>query len=121
MRIVRRVLIGLVVLVVLLAVIGFLLPGHAHVERSIAINAPQDKVFALVNGYKRFNEFSPWAELDPSTQYSYEGPEQGVGAKMSWTGASDKVGSGSNEIVESTAPSLVRSRLQIEGFAQSEA
>lgn len=111
MKILKRVLLGLVIVLALLAAIGFVLPRHAHVERSVEIKAPQAQIFEMINSFKRFNEFSPWAGLDPNMQLAYEGPESGVGAKMRWASTNDRVGSGSNEIVESTAPNLVRTKL----------
>lgn len=111
MKTLKRVLIGIVAVIVLVLVVGFVLPRQVHIERSIVINAPQAQLFDALDGFKRFNEFSPWAALDPNTQYSYSGPESGVGAKMSWTSTDSKVGSGTNEIVESTPPNFIRTRL----------
>jgi hypothetical protein len=107
----RRILIGFAVVIVTVTAVGFILPHHVHVKRSIVINAPQAQLFDVLNGFKRFNEFSPWAALDPNTQYSYAGPESGVGAQMSWVSADSRVGSGTNEIIESTPPDLIRTRL----------
>jgi hypothetical protein len=115
MPILKRVLAGILAFVFLLVVVGYFLPRQAHVERSIVIDAPQAELFAALNGFKRFNEFSPWAALDPDTQYSYEGPESGVGAKMSWISADDDVRSGTNEIVESASPDIIRTRLDFGG------
>ena len=115
MTVLKRVIIGLVTLIVLLGVIAFLLPRQVHVERSVVINAPQAELFEALNSFKRFNEFSPWAALDPNTQYTYEGPESGVGAKMSWVSGSEDVGSGTNEIVESKAPDFIRTNLDFGG------
>ena len=63
---------------------AMLLPSTVLVSRSIEIAAPPEKVFAIVGDLKRFNEFSPWADLDPNTKYTFEGPDQGVGQKMNW-------------------------------------
>ena len=115
MKALKRVILGLVTLIVLIVVIGFLLPRQVHVERSIVINAPQAQLFEALNSFKRFNEFSPWAALDPNTQYTYEGPESGVGAKMSWVSNDPDLGSGTNEIVESRAPDLIRTKLNFGG------
>jgi len=112
MKILKNVLIGLIVLVAVLVVIGFLLPSSAHVERSAVIEAPPSTVFALANSFKRFNEWSPWAQIDPDgTSYTYEGPARGVGAKMSWQSANPKVGNGSQEITASQPNQRVESHL----------
>ncbi len=77
---------------------GYVLPGEAVVQRQTVIAAPPEKVFAVIGNMKRFNEWSPWAELDPNIQYKFEGPETGVGQKMSWTSNHPDVGNGSQTI-----------------------
>jgi len=111
MRILKRVVLFVVVLVVLLAGIGMLLPRTVHVERATSIGAPPATVFALVNGYRLFNKWSPWFALDPEAQYTYEGPDFGAGAKMAWASAKKDVGSGSQRIVESRPDEMVRTEL----------
>ena len=101
MRLVKRLLLVLVVLLVVVGGVGFLLPRTVRVERSATVAAPPAAVFALVNSYRRFNEWSPWAGLDPAARYAFGGPEQGKGAWMSWVGDPDKVGTGRQEITES--------------------
>jgi effector-binding domain-containing protein len=97
---IRKILIGIVGLVVLLLAIGFLLPRQSHVERTVSIDRPASLVFATVNSFQRFSEWSPWQELDPNMKVTMEGPRSGVGAKYSWSG-NDKVGTGVQTIAES--------------------
>jgi effector-binding domain-containing protein/uncharacterized protein YndB with AHSA1/START domain len=97
----KKIFIILVAVIAILVVVGVFLPSSAHIERSITINAPPATVFTLVDGYSRFNEWSPWAEIDPETVYSYDGPTAGTGAKMSWTSSNPNVGTGSQQIVAS--------------------
>lgn len=101
MRFFKRLVVFLLVLIAVAIGVAFVLPGSAHVERSIAIERPASQVFAIVDGYRRFNEWSPWAAKDPSAHYSLSGPASGVGAKQSWQGDPKTVGSGSQEIIES--------------------
>ncbi len=121
MRILKRLFLAVFIVLVLAAGIGMLLPRQVHVERATTIDAPPATVFALVNGYRRFNEWSPWAALDPQAKYTISGPPTGVGAKMAWVGDPKKVGSGSQEILESRPGELVRTKLDFTGQGVSEA
>lgn len=115
-----KVLKWLVILIVATAAglvgVGFFLPDHAHVERSIVIDRPPATVFTVLDGFRRFNDWSPWANLDPKTITTYEGPSIGVGAKMSWASEDPNVGSGSQEILEAESPSFIKVRLIFADF-----
>jgi len=108
-RILQRILIGLFAIVALASVIGLFLPSSAHVDRSITIDVPQRSVFTIVNGFRTFNRWSPWHAMDPEANTTFKGPNFGVGAKMLWQG--ERVGSGSQEIIASEPPRLVRTAL----------
>ncbi len=110
-----------VALIVLFVGIGFALPQHVKVERDITIDAPPEAVFAKINSFKHFNEWSPWAKRDPNTKYTYSGPETGVGAKMEWSGDPDKVGSGTQEIIESRPNEFVKNSLDFGEQGKGEA
>jgi uncharacterized protein YndB with AHSA1/START domain len=100
-KFVKWVLGALVALVVVFVGGAYILPDEAVVQRQTVINAPPEKVWAVVGTMKRFNEYSPWAELDPNIKYAFEGPDTGVGQKMSWTSENPNVGSGSQTVLES--------------------
>jgi effector-binding domain-containing protein len=65
------------------------------------IDAPRCTVFTLVNGFKSFNQWSPWFELDPDARYMLHGPEYGAGSRISWVSDNPNVGSGSQTITGS--------------------
>lgn len=100
----KKFVLGIVYALIALVVIfmggAYVLPGEAVVERQITIAAPPEKVFAIVSDLRRFKEFSPWAEIDPGLQYSFEGPETGIGQKMSWASDNPQLGSGSQIVVD---------------------
>lgn len=106
------------VLVAALFGIAFLLPDEVHVERSTRIAAAPATVFATVNSFQAFDRWSPWAELDPDMKVELSGPPSGVGARYTWHGNAE-AGSGHQEIVESTPDTMVKIRLDFDGFDQA--
>lgn len=96
--------------------IGLMLPSQASLSREIEIAAPPEKVFDTLNSFERFNEWSPWAALDPATRYTLEGPARGVGAVHSWSSEDPQVGSGRQEILRSEPHRLITVRLSFSGF-----
>jgi len=82
---------------------GYVLPDKAHVERQIVINAPPEKIFAVVSDLQQSKDWSPWFGLEPDMQVTYEGGGPGVGQKMKWTSSKANVGSGSQETIEFVA------------------
>ncbi len=107
MRIVKRILIGLVILVIAFLAIGMLLPRNVEVARSIEINAPADKIFPLVNIPKKTELWSPWLSIDPNVKVSYGDIVEGKGATMEWRSDHPDVGNGTVEIIESVENSKV--------------
>jgi effector-binding domain-containing protein len=108
----KRILVIIVALLVVLAVVGLLLPRRASVTRSVAIARPASLVYATVNSFQLFPKWSPWQNLDPNMRQSTEGPRDGVGAKLIWSG-NDKVGSGSQVITASTLNQSVASDIDL--------
>jgi len=105
-----------IVAVALLLIVGLLLPSTSHVERTISIEASPKAIFEETNNTKNLNNWSPWAKLDPETKYTFEGPEAGVGAKMSWISEHDQVGEGAQWIIESIENEKVTNQLEFGDF-----
>lgn len=115
MNTLKKLVVGVLLACVAFGVVGLFLPRTAHVERSIVIDAPQATVFTVLNGFRQFNRWSPWADIDPNATTTIEGPETGVGAKMRWAGNAE-VGTGSQEILESVPDERIRQRLTFGDF-----
>lgn len=94
---------------------AYLLPDRVHISRTINIERPAGQVFAVVNDLRRFNDWSPWFDIDPQASYRHEGPEQGEGSILHWSG-NEAAGNGSMRIVESRAPDHVVTEIAFEGF-----
>ena len=87
-------------------------PDAYTVSRSLLINAPADKLLAIINTPREFEKWSPYAPKDPQMKNTYNGPASGVGARNEFAG-NNQVGQGSVEIIRSTAPSEVAMRLMM--------
>lgn len=94
MRLLKKAVIAVASLLLIMVLASFLLPQQQHVERSIDVSAPASKIFPYLINPKLFNEWSPWAGIDPNMKTEYSGPKAGKGASMSWQSSNQSVGSG---------------------------
>lgn len=81
-------------------------PDSFRLERSTAIQATPEKVFPLINDFRRWTAWSPWENKDPDMKRSHSGTAEGRGAVYAWQG-NKNVGEGSMEITESVPASKV--------------
>ncbi len=94
-----------IIIMVVAVVFGFIVivaiqPSSFIIQRNITIRAPKERIFPLINNLKKWDNWSPWAKLDPNMKIEYTGPEEGKGAGYYWTG-NNKVGEGKMTIEES--------------------
>lgn len=95
-----------ILIVIAVAIVGLLAyaatrPDDFVVTRTAVIDAPPEKLEAMVSDFHQWGAWSPWEKMDPAMTRTYEGPASGVGAVYAWTG-NDKVGSGRMEIQKVT-------------------
>lgn len=64
------------------ALLGFAAtkPGTFRVQRTKSIQAPPEKVFALINDFRRWGSWSPYEKLDPTMKRTYSSAANGKGA-----------------------------------------
>src|ERR1700744_2000106 len=103
------ILISLLAIGIFLGIVA-LRPSDFRVTRSASIAAPQSVVFEQFNDLHKWNEWSPWAKMDPDSKITYEGQHAGVGAGL--PGAGSKVGEGLMTITESRPSDRIVARLQ---------
>jgi len=96
----KKILIAVLLLIVAFVVVVALQPSEFKVARSTTIAAPVADVFPNVNDFHKWEAWSPWAKLDPDAKVSFEGPPEGTGTVMTWSG-NDKVGEGKMTLVDS--------------------
>lgn len=85
-------------------------PDTFTVQRTATIKAPPEKIFALINDFRSWGQWSPYEKLDPELKRTYSGAPNGKGAVYAWEGNS-KVGAGRMEILDAPAPTKVTIKL----------
>jgi len=101
-------IIAIVVVVVLAGVLIYAAtrPDTFSVQRSLAIKAPPEKIYALIDNFHKWGEWSPYEKLDPDMKRSFSGADSGPGAVYAWDSKA-KAGAGSMEIQSTTVPGSI--------------
>ena len=110
---IKKILVGLVVVLAAFAAFVASRPSQFRIERSAVMAASPSAVFAQVNDFHNWQAWSPWAKLDPAAKNSYSGAPSGPGAVFSWDGNKD-VGAGSMTVTESKPDERIAIRLDFE-------
>lgn len=105
----KKLLLGLLGLIVLLVLVGFLLPGKMELSRTVRVNAPAAYSFEEVNGLENWQKWSYWNNLDTSMTVTYGEKRTGEGGSYSWK--SEDMGEGKLIITESVPYSSIKADL----------
>lgn len=103
---IKKVLLGVLILVVVILGYAATRPDSFTVERKIKINAPSDKIYGYIIEFNNWSAWSPWAKLDPAMKLTMSSPSAGKGATYAWVGNSD-VGEGKMEITDAVPTNKV--------------
>lgn len=98
MKILKKILLGIMALVALLLIIALFVKKDYKVEREIIINKPTQQVFNYVKYLKNQDNYSKWANIDPDMKKAYQGVDGTVGFVSAWKSDNDEVGEGEQEI-----------------------
>jgi uncharacterized protein YndB with AHSA1/START domain len=115
----KKLILGLLLVTALFAAAVAMQPDDYRVTRTATIKAPASAVFPLLNDFHNFDQWSPWAKLDPNMKTTLEGAPSGKGAVYTWKGNSD-AGAGRMTITDSQPGERVAIDLEFEEpFASS--
>ena len=92
--------------ITIVMVLAAMKPAQFRVSRSVAIKAPPDKIFPLINDFKAWTAWSPYENKDPEMKRTYGPTTAGKGATYAWDG-NGNVGGGNMLITDAPAPSKV--------------
>lgn len=100
----KIILITLGILVV--AIVGLLAfastkPDTFIIQRSTVINAPPEKVYALIQDFRQWGQWSPFEKLDADMKRTFGERAAGLGGSYAWEGKN--AGAGKMTIKEATA------------------
>jgi ribosome-associated toxin RatA of RatAB toxin-antitoxin module len=109
----KKILIGVGILVVLIIIVGFMQPHNTTLSRQKLINAPPEVVFAEVNDLHRWPAWSWWIKNDPTMKITFGEQAAGLNASYAWT--SDD-GDGSLNIIESDPGKSLKTAIHFSDF-----
>ena len=94
MKILKKLAIGLLIVIALILVIGIFLPSNVSLERSVVMKSPPSIVFDQVNILKNWEQWSPWQKADTLIKVTYNEIPAGLGASYTWTSPNKNTGTG---------------------------
>ena len=106
----KKILLGVMAVIAAILIFAATKPDIFRVQRAAGIKAPPEKIFAIINDFKRWDAWSPWEKKDPAMKRTFGATTDGKGAVYAWEGNKD-VGQGRMEIAESVPPSKVTLKL----------
>jgi len=98
MKTLKKILIGLGILIVILLITAEFVKKDYTVEREITVNKPKQEVFDYVKYLKNQENYSKWATMDPKMKKTYHGIDGTVGFVSAWDSNNKDVGKGEQEI-----------------------
>jgi uncharacterized protein YndB with AHSA1/START domain len=97
-----------IVVVVIAGILAFAAskPNEIQITRHTIIEAPPERIFALIDDFHNWKQWAPQDRADPTFARTFSGAANGAGSVCEFRG-SQQSGEGRMEIVSSTAPSSI--------------
>ena len=103
----QKIFVGLIATIGSFLTLIMLQPADYRVSRTMVMSAPAATVFAQIDDFHRWQDWSPWAKRDPAAKASFDGPTSGKGAIFAWSG-NNEVGAGRMTLTESRPSEAVK-------------
>lgn len=97
MKILKYLGLTILILIALFFIIPLFIGNQYEVSKTISIKASKEKVHEIMSDFSKFEEWSPWAELDSAMIIELSGNTGELGSTYSWKG-NDDVGTGTMTI-----------------------
>jgi uncharacterized protein YndB with AHSA1/START domain len=101
-----RILIIAAILIAGVLILAATKSDSIHIQRSIEIDAPPEKIFALINDFHNWSRWAPQDREDSTLKRTYSGSASGEGAVSDWIG-SGNAGKGRMSITKSVPPTNI--------------
>jgi uncharacterized protein YndB with AHSA1/START domain len=114
MKILKRVLLGILAVIIILLVVALFVPNNYKIERTATINKPASIVYEYVKQLKNQDQYNKWVMADPAMKKTYRGEDGNVGFVYAWDSEDKNVGKGEQEIRQLTPAKAVDCEIRFE-------
>ncbi len=112
MKTLKKIIIGLLVLIAIPLIIALFVKKDYAVEREITVNQPKQMVFEYIKFVKNQDNYSKWNMTDPNMKKTYTGTDGTVGFIAAWESKNKEVGVGEQEIANIVEGERIDSKLR---------
>ena len=105
MKLLKKILIGLVIFIVLLLILAYFLPRTLEISVTGKVDAPANYTYNILNDFKNQENWDPWSSKDTSMTFAYSDQTLGEGAYVDYK--SDSFGAGRTTRVTSNPNSQI--------------
>ena len=98
MRIVKKILLGIVILIAVLLIAALFIPKEYSIEKEITINKSKQEVFDYVKILNNQDKYNIWVMKDPNVRRTSTGTDGTIGFVTAWDSDNSEVGKGEQEI-----------------------
>jgi Polyketide cyclase / dehydrase and lipid transport len=100
MKNLKKLLIGLAILLGIVLIAAWFTNKNYSVEREIVINKPKQQVYDYIKYLKNQNNYSKWATMDKNMKKTFTGTDGTVGCVSGWDSENSQLGKGEQEITK---------------------